>query len=195
MPATSKRSPGKLRIIAGSLRGSRIDVADMAGLRPTSDRVRETLFNWLAPVIEGARCLDLFAGTGALGIEARSRGAAECVFVESDREQARQLGATVARLKLDSVSVVHADALGWLTQAARPFDLVFLDPPFAGNLWAEAARRLEANGWLAANAWIHVETPQGVRPDLPADWGLHREGRAGEVRFALYRRGQAGHHA
>jgi 16S rRNA (guanine966-N2)-methyltransferase len=189
MPVARNRSPGKLRIIGGDLRGSRIDVPDMAGLRPTSDRVRETVFNWLSPMIEGARCLDLFAGTGALGIEARSRGAAECVFVERDRDQARQLEATLSRLKLDGVSVSNADAINWLSQAARTFDLVFLDPPFSGDLWSDAARKLEMNGWLAANAWIYVETPQGQNADLPVNWHLHREGRAGEVRFALYRRG------
>ncbi|MGB0134372.1 16S rRNA (guanine(966)-N(2))-methyltransferase RsmD [Dokdonella sp.] len=188
MPNRSHRSSGKLRIIGGSVRGSRIDVADMEGLRPTSDRVRETLFNWLAPMIEGARCLDLFAGTGALGIEARSRGAGECVFVERDRGLAGQLEVTLARLKLDGVSVVNADALGWLAHAARPFDLVFLDPPFSQDLWAEASRRLEANGWLAANAWIYVEAPQGRLPDLPKSWSRHRDGRAGEVQFGLYRR-------
>lgn len=182
-------SAGKLRIVAGRLRGSRIDVADQEGLRPTSDRVRETLFNWLAPMIEGARCLDLFAGTGALGIEACSRGAAECVFVERDRGLAKQLEETLARLKVDAARVVCADALGWLGHSAGTFDLVFLDPPFAGDLWTEAARRLEANGWLAGAAWIYVETPQGMRPELPTNWRLHREGKAGAVQFTLYRRG------
>lgn len=188
MSSARNRSPGKLRIIGGSLRGSRIDVADMEGLRPTSDRIRETLFNWLSPMIEGSCCLDLFAGTGALGIEARSRGARECVFVERDRDQARQLEATLARLKLSAYSVVNADAMDWLAHAAKPFDLVFLDPPFSGGLWAEAARKLESNGWLAANAWIYVEAPQGAVIELPANWGAHREGQAGGVRFALYRR-------
>ena len=182
-------SAGKLRIVAGTLRGSRIDVVDQEGLRPTSDRVRETLFNWLAPMIEGARCLDLFAGTGALGIEACSRGAAECVFVERDRGLAKKLEETLARLKVEGARVVCADALNWLGQPAGVFDLVFLDPPFAGDLWAEAARRLEANGWLGASAWIYVEAPQGTRPMLPANWALHREGKAGAVQFALYRRG------
>lgn len=188
-PAARNLTPGKLRIIGGSLRGSRIEVADLDGLRPTSDRIRETLFNWLAPMIEGARCLDLFAGTGALGIEARSRGAGECVFVERDRNQARHLEATLARLKLDAVSVAQSEAIAWLSNAARPFDLVFLDPPFSGGFWAEAARKLEANAWLAANAWIYVEAPQNQLLELPANWTVYREGQAGEVRFALYRRG------
>jgi 16S rRNA (guanine966-N2)-methyltransferase len=185
---SAPRSTGKLRIVAGHLRGSRIDVADQEGLRPTSDRVRETLFNWLAPMIGGARCLDLFAGSGALGIEAISRGAAECVFVERDRAVAGQIEATLGRLKVDNGRVVNADALSWLGQSSRPFDLVFLDPPFAAGLWADAATRLEANGWLAADAWIHVEAAQGTAIALPANWRLHREGTAGAVQFGLYRR-------
>ena len=185
---SAPRSAGKLRIIGGSLRGSRIDVADSEGLRPTSDRIRETLFNWLAPTIEGARCLDLFAGSGALGIEAISRGAGECIFVERDRTLARNLQATLNRLKVGNARVINADALGWLGQGAEAFDVVFLDPPFSADLWAQAIRRLEANGWLAPAAWIHVESAPGSAIDLPQNWQLHREGQAGAVRFALYRR-------
>ncbi len=188
---SAPRKVGKLRIVAGALRGSRIDVADAEGLRPTSDRVRETLFNWLSPMLAGSRCLDLFAGSGALGIEAISRGAAECVFVERDRNLAKNLGETLQRLKIGNARVVNVDALDWLGSAAQPFDLVFLDPPFAGNLWTEAARRLEAGGWLAEDAWIHVEAPDGFVPAMPPGWNLHRESRAGAVHFALYRRDPA----
>ncbi len=170
------------------MRGSRIDVIDRDGLRPTSDRVRETLFNWLAPMIAGSRCLDLFAGTGALGIEALSRGAAECTFIERDPELARQLQATLARLKVDNARVVNADAIRWLSQPAHAFDLVFLDPPFANDLWNEAVARLEANGWLAPEAHIHVEAPLGSVFAAPPNWRLHREAQAGAVHFALYRR-------
>jgi 16S rRNA (guanine966-N2)-methyltransferase len=185
---SAPRGAGKLRIVAGHLRGSRIDVVDQDGLRPTSDRVRETVFNWLAPMIGGAHCLDLFAGSGALGIEAISRGAADCVFVERDRAVARQLEATLGRLKVANGSVINADALSWLGQSSRPFDLVFLDPPFSAGLWTEAAARLEANGWLAADTWIHVEAAQGTAIVLPANWRLHREGAAGAVQFGIYRR-------
>lgn len=188
MKRPAQRNTGKLRVVAGTLRGSRIDVTERDGLRPTSDRVRETLFNWLAPMIEGARCLDLFAGTGALGIEAISRGAGECTFIERDRDLARQLEATLARLKVGNARVVNADAMSWLSQPAQPFDLAFLDPPFANKLWAEAAARLEAKGWLAAEASIHVESPSGSVFALPANWRLHREAQAGAVHFALYRR-------
>jgi 16S rRNA (guanine966-N2)-methyltransferase len=188
MRPRSTSAPGKLRIVAGNLRGSRLDVPDLSGVRPTSDRVRETLFNWLAPMIEGARCLDLFAGTGALGIEAKSRGAGECVFIERDRGLAQMLTANLDRLKITDARVVNADALAWLGHSAQAFDVVFLDPPFNADLWEEAARRLEQNGWLAANAWIYIENPEGALPTLPEAWSRHREGRAGAVYFALYRR-------
>jgi len=193
MPKQRRHSSGpsgKLRIVAGSLRGSRLPVPDVPGLRPTADRVRETLFNWLAPVIEGARCLDLFAGTGALGIEALSRGAAECVFVERDRTLARLLRENLARLKLENFRVIEGDALAMLTGAAQPFDVVFLDPPFTENLWEESARRLE-RGWLGDGSWIYVESPAAATLELPPNWQLHREGHAGAVRFALYRRAAA----
>ena len=183
--------PGKLRIIAGSLRGSRLTVPDKAGLRPTSDRIRETLFNWLAPVIDGARCLDLFAGTGALGIEALSRGAASCTLVESDRALARLIEENLARLKVENARVVATDAAGMLAGTAQPFDVVFLDPPFGADLWNESARRLESGGWLSGDAWIYVESPVDAELALPPTWMLHREGRAGAVRYALYRRATA----
>ncbi len=184
-------APGKLRIVAGSLRGSRLAVPDKAGLRPTPDRVRETLFNWLAPVVEGARCLDLYAGTGALGIEAISRGASGCTFVESDRMLARLLAENLARLKIDTARVLETDALNMLSRAAEPFDIAFLDPPFGANLWNESARLLESRGWLAANAWLYVESPRDAAITLPPSLLLHREGHAGAVRYALYRRAPA----
>ncbi len=180
-------APGKLRIIAGSLRNSRLAVPDRPGLRPTPERVRETLFNWLMPVLPGARCLDLFAGTGALGIEALSRGAGEVVFVERDVALAAALRANLARLRQLQAPVVCADALSWLHAPHPPFDIVFLDPPFAQDLWQAAARALAPS--LVPGAWVYVESPAATLPALPADWRLHREGRAGEVRYALYRAG------
>jgi len=180
--------PGRIRIIGGSLRNSRLEVPGQPGLRPTPERVRETLFNWLAPMIEGARVLDLCAGTGALGIEALSRGAAGACFVEPDALAARALRDNLARLKVVGGEVTAVDAQAFLRGAARAFDLVFLDPPFALDLWSALAGRLEQGGWLAAQAWIYVESPREAIPAVPANWTLHREGRAGEVRFALYRR-------
>jgi 16S rRNA (guanine966-N2)-methyltransferase len=180
---------GRLRIIGGSLRGSRLAVADVPGLRPTPDRVRETLFNWLMPVIDGARCLDLFAGTGALGIEALSRGAAWVDFVESDATLARELKQNLVRLKQVQCSVQTGNALTVLATAPpQPSDIVFIDPPVAADLWAASARALEDGGWLRAPAFVYVEAPAHATPALPAGWTLHREAAAGAVRFALYRR-------
>ncbi|MBW8312559.1 MAG: 16S rRNA (guanine(966)-N(2))-methyltransferase RsmD [Rhizobium sp.] len=180
------RPPGTVRIIAGQLRGSKLPVPDRPGLRPTSDRVRETLFNWLQPKLPGARVLDLFAGTGALGFEAASRGAAAVRLVERDPGLAQGLRDSAARLKAASVAVDTTDALAWLRRAPdQAFDLVFLDPPFEAGLWEPAAALL--GPWLAPGAWIYVETPQNVAPSLPADWLPHREGRTREVRYALLR--------
>jgi 16S rRNA (guanine966-N2)-methyltransferase len=178
--------PGQVRIIAGTLRGSKLPVADLPGLRPTSDRIRETLFNWLQNHIAGRRVLDLFAGTGALGFEAASRGAAEVVMLERDPQLAAVLRANAERLKATAVRVENADALAWLARPPEPrFDLVFVDPPFAANLWSAVAGALPP--WLAADAWIYVEAGQAALIDLPAEWQLWREGRTREVRYALYR--------
>lgn len=184
--------PGRVRVIGGNLRNSRLAVPELPGLRPTPERVRETLFNWLAPVVAGARVLDLCAGTGALGIEALSRGAASACFVEPDAHVAAALRANLARLKVAGGEVVGGTAQAFLRGARQAVDVVFLDPPFALGLWSELAHALEA-GWLAVPAWIYVECPRTASPLLPRSWALHREGQAGEVRYALYRREPAVH--
>lgn len=179
---------GSVRIVGGRWRGTRLPVPDSPGLRPTSDRVRETLFNWLQPVLPGARVLDLFAGTGALGLEAVSRGAACAQLVEADPKLARALEDAVARLGASAEVAVHrGDALAWLRGwRGEPFDLAFVDPPFAAGLWDATLAALPAV--LAADAWLYVESPAGHAPALPAEWGLHRENRTRDVRYALYRR-------
>lgn len=189
-PATAR--PGSVRIIAGRWRGTRLPVPDRPGLRPTSDRVRETLFNWLQPVLPGARVLDLFAGTGALGLEAASRGAARVQLVEADPQLARALADVAARLDPERrVSVHHGDALAFLGTTAEPaFDIAFVDPPFAAGLWPAVLERLPAR--LAAQAWLYVERPVGQGLELPAEWALHRENHTRQVRYALYRRGTLG---
>jgi 16S rRNA (guanine966-N2)-methyltransferase len=184
--ARSNLPPGKLRIIGGSLRGSRIDVPNLPGLRPTPDRVRETLFNWLAPVIEGATCLDLYAGTGALGIEALSRGAATVDFVETDSGLVSLLRANLDRLK-QNAQVHRHDAMQFLGTSRARYDIIFLDPPFTANLWTNAAQALEEHRLLSPHALIYVESPSQDIPTFPDNWILHREGRAGAVRSALYR--------
>ena len=184
----NQRPPGSVRIIAGHLRGSKLPVPDRPGLRPTSDRVRETVFNWLQAKVPGASVLDLFAGTGALGLEAASRGAGSLVMVERDPGLAEALRGHVARFKLGAAQVVQADALAWLAgpPSAR-FDLVFMDPPFDGTLWEPAAQRLVP--WLAPGAWVYVETPARMQASWPAGWRLHREGQTREVRFTLFQSG------
>jgi 16S rRNA (guanine966-N2)-methyltransferase len=187
--APMKGASGRIRIIGGQLRNSRLDVPDLPGLRPTPERVRETLFNWLAPVIDGARCLDLCAGTGALGVEALSRGAAAVQFVERDARAAQALRENLARLKATGGQVAAIDAQVYLQGAAQPFGVVFLDPPFALDLWTPLTRQLEQGGWLAPSAWIYLESPRQAMPVVPANWTVHRQGTAGDVLYTLYRRG------
>ncbi len=180
-------APGAVRIIGGQWRGTRLPVADAAGLRPTPDRVRETLFNWLQAELPGARVLDLFAGSGALGLEAVSRGAREAFLVEHDPGLVESLRAAVARLQAgDRVEVVRADALAWLRAPLHGrFDLVLLDPPFAGGLWQPVLACL--GPWLAERAWLYLEAPvdAGIQPG--GEWLRHREGATREVRYGLYR--------
>lgn len=179
---------GRVRIIAGLWRRRTLPFPDLPGLRPTPDRVRETLFNWLAPYLAGARCLDLFAGSGALGFEAASRGAGVVVAVERSARAARQLRENAAALGADTVQVVQADALAWLEGVpTRTFDIVFVDPPFAhAELASEACTRLEARGWLAAGALIYLESGDAEPAKaLPAAWRVIRRGKAGGVRYCL----------
>lgn len=180
--------PGSVRIIGGRWRGTRLPVADAEGLRPTSDRTRETLFNWLAPVLPGARVLDLFAGSGALGLEALSRGAREALLVERDPTLADALVAVVGRLDAsDHATVVRADAVALLGAPLHGrFDIVFLDPPFAARLREPAIAAL--GPWLAPDAWLYIEAPAGVPLAPGPDWTLHREGTTRDSRHALYRR-------
>lgn len=193
MPRVAPRPAfGSVRIIGGSLRRSRLDVPDAPGLRPTPDRVRETLFNWLAPIIEGARCLDLFAGTGALGIEALSRGAGWVDFIERDPRLAQALRQNLERLRQTDAAVRCADALQTLGEAPPDaYDVVFVDPPFTETLWQPAVMALEGNGWLRAGALVYLEMPATAQIGVPDTWNLHRESAAGAVRYALYRRSGA----
>ncbi len=186
--ANPRSGGGRIRIIGGRHRGRRLPVPDHRGLRPTTDRVRETLFNWLQPAITGARCLDLFAGSGALGLEAASRGAARVVMLERAAAVARQLERNAATLDEAWIEVVHTDAMRWLGQDARPFDIVFIDPPFADGLLAPACQSLDRHGWLAPAALVYLEWPtRGPAPVLPTGWTLSREKQAGEASYGLAR--------
>lgn len=182
-----------VRIIGGRWRGRRLAVADGSGLRPSADRVRETLFNWLAPCIEGARCLDLFAGSGVLGLEALSRGAAEVVFVERAAAPAAALHQTLLRLDATGARVVRADAWrvlrgGGKFSVSGRFDLVFVDPPFRHGGAAHALAALLARDWLAPGALVYVEVPvQQAAAIPPAGFECWRSARAGHVWYGLLR--------
>jgi 16S rRNA (guanine966-N2)-methyltransferase len=184
---TRSNKPNQLRIIAGTWRGRKLCFPDVAGLRPTPDRVRETVFNWLTPVLPGARCLDLFAGSGALGFEAASRGAAMVELVERDAQIVTALRAHVTTLSATQVHVVAAEALNYLAGSASPFDIVLLDPPYdRPELLAACCTQLESGGWLAPQARIYLETrgKTGL-PPLPGNWELTRSKQAGQVAYHL----------
>ncbi len=175
-----------IRIIGGSLRNSKIIVPNQPEVRPTPDRVRETLFNWLTPLIPGARVLDLFAGTGALGIEAISRGAAFVEFVESDPSLCAKLGTELTRLKVaDQARVTRAVVPGPNALAHTPVDIIFLDPPFSADLWLPSLAAIASKGVLKAGGVLYLEA--GSALTLSAAWQPLKQSKAGAVHFALYR--------
>ncbi|MDR5611792.1 MAG: 16S rRNA (guanine(966)-N(2))-methyltransferase [Arsenophonus sp.] len=184
-------SRGQIRIIGGKWRGRKLPVFDSEGLRPTTDRIRETLFNWLMPVIQEARCLDCFAGSGALAIEALSRYAASATLIELERSVATQLVANLAKLEAKNVQVINSDTLNYLTQNGTAYDVIFLDPPFRKDLLQQTALLLEQNGWLSENCWIYVEEEAEANLALlPKNWQLHRKKVTGQVAYCLYIRNQ-----
>jgi 16S rRNA (guanine966-N2)-methyltransferase len=193
--ATSKRdlpaSPGRnsVRIIGGVWRGRRIHFPDLPDLRPTPDRVRETLFNWLQHSLTGTRCLDLFAGSGALGLEALSRGAAEVVFVEQFPAAARTLQEQLVRLSGEGRGrVMEMGAARFLRTPAKAFDVAFLDPPFGKHALAEYIPMLDSGDWLKVGGLVYLENERiaGI-PTLPAHWELLKSKSAGEVGYHLAR--------
>ena len=184
--------PGKLRIISGKWRRRTLPVPPVEGLRPTPDRVRETLFNWLAADVEGARCLDLYAGSGALGFEAASRGAARVVLVERDARAVDSMRAQARMLEAHEMRVVQADVPSWLESPGEVFDIVFIDPPYASRDLGAVCARLDAGGWLAGEALVYLETADVPQPlPLPAGWQVLRRQRAGRVRYHLAAAGAA----
>lgn len=181
--------PNRLRIIGGSWRGARLQFPALASIRPTPDRVRETLFNWLQQIIPGARCLDLFAGSGALGLEALSRGAQAAVFVDNEPLVGRYLRETLERLKSTAGEVYVCEAEQFLRRAPEAFDVVFLDPPFASATLANTCKLLESQGWLKPGAYIYLESSAAAEiPVLPLAWQLLRSKQAGQVGYYLVRR-------
>ena len=179
----------ELRIIGGTWRSRKLKFPDAQGLRPTADRIRETLFNWLGQNLEGLSCLDLFAGSGALGFEAASRLARRVVQVEQDRAVCQALKANCELLGATPVAVVQADVLRFLQGAPEAFQIVFMDPPFQLGGHAQVCRLLEDRGWLAPMARIYVESPSShTLEDLPESWQILRAKKAGAVDYRLYQR-------
>lgn len=181
-----------MRIIAGKWKRRRLRVIDAKGLRPTPDRVRETLFSWLGPRLKDSRCLDLFAGTGALGFEAASRGAARVVMVERDPAAAAALRESCSALQATEVEVIKADALEWLESGREAFDIVFLDPPFGRFEPAELCVRIAQSDRLSPSGLVYLETgADSPEPALPEGWRLLKSQRAGQVRYHLASRNVA----
>ena len=187
---SGRRAAGQLRIIGGQWRGRKLRFNEVAGLRPTGDRIRETLFNWLAPVIASAHCLDLFAGSGALGLEALSRGAASVTMIEKHPVAVSALRDNCQLLQAEGADILATDAIGWLESARpeTPYDIIFLDPPFDADLLEPCLKLLFKQDFLANGAYLYMETDrQQSPPAIPATLALLKEKTAGHVNYRLYR--------
>ena len=184
----SQQSSGSVRIIGGKWRSRNLRFVSVDGLRPTGSRIRETLFNWLAPTIEGARCLDLFAGSGALCFEALSRGAVCCVAIEANSQAVSELRYNQAQLTANNLDIVSGDCQKLLERGntVQPYDIIFLDPPFDMKLHKQASRLLISGNWLASKAQIYCEFPATEAQDLPLSWRLIKDKIAGNVRYCLF---------
>ena len=191
------KGSNQLRIIGGEWGGRKLRFPDAPNLRPTPDRVRETVFNWLAPIIHGARCLDLFAGSGALGLEALSRGAVFTTFVDNHKKVIQALHSHLDLLKAnDRAEVLNFDGVKFLSHdnfintEARVYDVVFLDPPYHLDLMGKVVPLLEENKCLADNAMLYLEIEKRQSlPELPVNWKMLKEKTAGEVSYFLFQRG------
>lgn len=190
---SSNSSVSQLRIIAGKWRGRKLPIPVVAGLRPTGDRIRETLFNWLAPDITGAVCLDLFAGAGALGFESLSRGANAVTLCERNAVAAKQLQDNARTLNATGATVLQIDSISMLASPpTAKYNIVFIDPPFDLQLWQQAIDALDKQAWLAPQAAIYIESGLDAHYIVPSHWHLHREKHAGAVRYCLYYLDRAG---
>lgn len=189
-PQAASSGSSQIRIIGGEWRSRKLTVPDGPGLRPTPDRVRETLFNWLASYIGGARVLDAFTGSGALFLEALSRGASSGIALDLNTAAINNLRRNLEILDCDHAKVLRADALDYLANSAEQgFDIVLLDPPFHQDLLLQSCELLEANNWLNERAWIYTESEQAPSSlGVPNTWRLHREKRSGQVHYALWQK-------
>ena len=185
-----KKRPGTVRIIGGKWRGTRLPVPDIPGLRPSGDRSRETLFNWLRADIHGSSCIDLFAGSGVLGLEAASRGAAQVTLIEKSRVAASVLRESLQKLDAHQVRIVQADAIEWLAGCdPRSLDIVFIDPPFSSGLHSRAIELLTEGDCVKKGGLVYLETPRELpAPAPPPGWEISREKLLGEVRMQLLKK-------
>tara|TARA_B100001059_G_scaffold209626_3_gene222695 strand:+ start:2582 stop:3181 length:600 start_codon:yes stop_codon:yes gene_type:complete len=184
----SNKKTGELRLIAGQWRGRKLPILTAEGLRPTTDRVRETLFNWLQFDIQGAQVVDLFAGSGSLGFEAASRGAQQVTLIEMDKAAARQLNQNVSRLSAPQINVIQQSALDWLNaESTQPtkLDIVFIDPPFNKSLVSPTLEALKRGEWLHSDSLIYVESEHNLPPEVFNDFDILREKHHGQVSFRL----------
>ncbi len=190
--AKNAKNSGKtstLRIIGGQWRSRRLSFAAIEGLRPTTDRVRETLFNWISPVVPGAKCLDLFTGSGALGLEALSREAESVTFIDLSAVAIHSLKNNLQQLQASNANVLNADAIKWLTTTTpdTPYDVIFIDPPFRFNLVPQCIENLQIKPFLKTGSHVYIEIEkEAPLPDFPTHWRLHREKEAGQVRYLLF---------
>ncbi|MBC3766016.1 16S rRNA (guanine(966)-N(2))-methyltransferase RsmD [Neptunicella marina] len=183
---------GSIRVIAGQWRGRKLPVLDAQGLRPTTDRTKETLFNWLAPYIAGTRCLDAFAGSGGLGFESLSRHANHVTFVEYNKSAALQIEANCQLLKLNAsqAQVINNDVLQHLNQPTEAYDLIFADPPFNKQLLPELIAKIEQQQLLAPNGLIYIESEISCAYSIPAQWQLLKQKQTKQVNYRLYQQGE-----
>jgi len=180
---------GFIRLISGKWRGKKLPVKDVEGLRPTTDRTKETLFNWLMHDINDANCLDCFSGSGSLAFEALSRFAQKATLLEKDKSVAKQLRENLTALKAENATVLEGDAITYLNQeSTEQYDIIFIDPPFNKNLVQPCCDALHSNGYLTKNALIYIETEVGLTSlNLPETWVLLKEKSTGQVSYQLYR--------
>lgn len=184
----SPQATNQLRIIGGQWRGRKLAFASADGLRPTGDRLRETLFNWLMTDLPGSRCLDLFSGSGALALEALSRGATFATLIELNPQACRQIEENLTMLGCHNAELIQGDANNWLqTPNLQPYNIVFLDPPFERHLWQQMIERLNHENLIADDGCIYIESPRNLILSVPEQWQLHKEKCAGDVCARLYR--------
>ena len=176
-----------VRIIGGNFRGKKIIFHESDGLRPTPDRVRETLFNWLMNDIRNARCLDAFAGSGALGLEAFSRGAAEVCLVEQNQSTFNHLQTIISSFKASNLTIINTNACDFIHNTKQVFDIIFLDPPFGANLLTACLASLSTSSILPPGGLVYIESPQEMRCD-PLLWDILKQKKAGKVMYGLLKK-------